>query len=77
METKSIFKSKTFWFNVLVALVGAAAAVSAPDIADLGLSANASAWILKTCGAVAFLGNLFLRAATNQPVTVPQPFKKA
>jgi hypothetical protein len=71
METKSIFKSKTFWFNLLLTLVGGAAAVSAPDIADLGLSAVASAWVLKICGAVAFMGNFYLRLVTNQPVTLP------
>ncbi len=70
-EIKSIFKSKTFWFNVIVAVVGAVAGISAPDIADLGLSAVASAWILKGCGLVAFVGNVYLRAITNTPVTTP------
>lgn len=70
METKGFFKSKTVWFNILIGLVGAAAAVSAPDIADLGLSATASAWILKGCGLFAFIGNLYLRSITNVPVTI-------
>lgn len=72
METaKSIFQSKTFWFNIIVALVGGAASISAPDIADLGLSAVASAWILKVCGLVAFIGNVYLRSITNTPVSNP------
>ena len=70
-EVKSIFKSKTLWFNVTVALIGAAASISAPDIADLGLSAVASAWILKACGFVAFIGNVYLRSVTNVAVTTP------
>jgi hypothetical protein len=70
-EVKSIFKSKTLWFNVIVAVVGAAAGISAPDIADLGLSAVASAWILKGCGMVAFIGNVYLRSVTSTAVTTP------
>ena len=70
-EVKSIFQSKTFWFNIIVAVVGAAATVSAPDIADLGLSSVASAWILKGCGVVAFIGNVYLRSITSTAVTSP------
>ena len=73
METKHILKSKTVWFNVALGLIGALAGISAPDIADLGLSAVASAWILKGCGFVGFIGNLYLRSITSTPVE----FKKS
>ncbi len=75
-EVKSIFKSKTLWFNIIVAVVGAAATISAPDIADLGLSAVASAWVLKGCGVVAFIGNVYLRSITSLPVSNPLAKKK-
>ncbi|CAB4218521.1 hypothetical protein UFOVP1605_31 [uncultured Caudovirales phage] len=69
METKSIFQSKTVWFNIAIALIGGIAGISAPDIADLGLSAVASAWILKACGLIGFIGNVYLRTITSTPIT--------
>jgi hypothetical protein len=71
METKGFFQSKTVWFNIIITVIGAAGAISAPDIADLGLSAVASAWVLKICGTLAFLGNIYLRTVTASAVTTP------
>jgi hypothetical protein len=71
-QQKSIFQSKTVWFNVAIAIIGGVAGISAPDIADLGLSAVASAWILKACGLIGFVGNIYLRSITSTPIAPKQ-----
>lgn len=59
MESKSIFKSRTFWFNVLslVALAGSG---------QLGIPIPS-----KVAVPLLTIGNLGLRLLTNQPVSLP------
>jgi hypothetical protein len=59
-DTKSLFKSKTFWFNVLSTLgtlLGVAAGV---------VAAPAQPYVMAANGIV----NVGLRLVTNQPVSV-------
>lgn len=71
MEAKSIFVSKTFWFNVLTGLLGLTATIGAPQLSQLGLSEHTQNVILVCVGAFNVLGNIILRAITNTPVTTP------
>ena len=52
---KSIFASKTFWFNVLTAGAG-----------FLGSGSLPSKWALPVAGII----NIILRAVTSQPVSI-------
>lgn len=71
METKSIFTSKTFWFNLLTGLLGLTATIGAPQLQQLGLSEHAQNICLVVIGAVNVLGNIVLRAITSTAVTTP------
>lgn len=62
IETKSIFKSRTFWINVILAVVAIA---GTPEVTSLlGPSG------LKYLMAAQSVGNIVLRYFTTQPVTI-------
>lgn len=59
MDTKSILKSKTFWFNIAL---GALALVE-KTVSDLGITDGLLVTVLT-------IGNLLLRTITGTPVRV-------
>ena len=59
MDSKSIFKSKTFYFNLLLGLF----ALAEKTVADVGVSDGILVTILS-------VGNLILRGVTKTAVTV-------
>ena len=67
---KSIFASKTFWFNVVTALLAVIAVFSPEQLQGLGLGANAVETTLKVLGTISMVGNIVLRFLTDKPVTV-------
>jgi hypothetical protein len=69
--TKSIFQSKTFWFNLLTGLLGATALIGADQLAQIGINGTLQNQILAGIGVVNFIGNLVLRAITNTAVSTP------
>jgi hypothetical protein len=69
-QVKSIFQSRTFWFNVICVVVGASATIGANELTELGISGLAQKWALVVLGAVSTIGNIYLRAITSQPVAL-------
>lgn len=61
MNAKTLWESKTFWFNIL----GLLATVAAAFGLDLGLSDEVKAQIV---GGVMAVGNIVLRLVTSKPV---------
>lgn len=68
---KSIFASKTFWFNVAAAVVGISATVGADQLTQLGINGIAQKWVLVALGGLTTLGNIYLRTITSEGVTTP------
>lgn len=60
MDAKSIFASKTLWFNVVAAMVTAAWPIISPYLPLTGEQA----------AGIAALGNMILRYVTTQPVAL-------
>ncbi len=71
METKSILKSKTIWFNTLMLLVSGLAYVKPEYLTMLGVSPVNQTEILTVAGAITSVVNLLLRKATTSAVTMP------
>ena len=67
---KSIFASKTFWFNLVTGLVGATAFITGDSLTPLGISEVWQHRILALVGVVGFIGNIYLRSITSEPVTI-------
>lgn len=67
--TKSIFQSKTFWFNLVGGLVGISTMVTGDQLTELGINGVAQKWTMVGIGAVVTFGNIYLRSITNAPVT--------
>lgn len=65
VESKSLFKSKTFWFNVLTAV----GTLLASPVALALIPASALVYVPVVQGLV----NVGLRAITDQPVHVGKP----
>lgn len=69
---KPWWKSKTYWFNALMALMAVAAEL-APIIDQLVAAGYDAEWVAPARAGIAFLtiiGNMVLRAITTEPVTL-------
>lgn len=70
METvKSIYLSKTFWFNVLMGVLAVTAELNPELLTILGFPPEKQHSILTIVGAFTAMANIFLRKATSTPVT--------
>lgn len=64
MEAKSILRSKTFWFNLITGLVTVGGVIQGSPLA-------ANPHVQVGVGLFISIGNIILRAITNQPITLP------
>jgi hypothetical protein len=69
METKSILKSKTFWTNIIGALIGCLAIFTPETLSGLGIGDNAQVKVLTALGIVMTILNIILRAITTTQIT--------
>ena len=72
MESKSIFKSKTFWVNVIAGVIATATLISPEYLAQLGIAEDKQVAVLTSVGTVTAILNVILRAITSAPVTITQ-----
>ena len=70
---KSIFQSKTFWFNLVTGIVGGTTFITADSLTQLGITDVWQHRILALIGVVGFLGNIYLRTVTSEPVSINPP----
>lgn len=71
MKTKSILASKTFWLNIIAALLGCLAVFTPEMLSGLGLGENAQEKALVIIGGITTVLNIILRILTNSAVTLP------
>ena len=70
MKTKSLLASKTFWVNIIMAILAVCATIK-PDLLDsLGIN---SAKVMTVIIAITGLLNIFLRVLTNTAITGTAP----
>lgn len=69
---KPFWRSRTYWFNALMALLAVAAEL-APIIDQLVAAGYEAEWVAPVRAGIAFvtiIGNMILRAITTEPVTL-------
>lgn len=71
MKTKSIYQSKTFWFNLIAGIVALLAAVDANILANFGLSPEQQLFVIQIIGSIVALGNIILRVGNKTVVANP------
>jgi len=69
METKSIFKSKTFLVNAIIGILAILTIINPELLAVFGLDAEGQTRVLTALGALTAILNVVLRMVTAEPVT--------
>lgn len=64
---KSIFKSKTFWVNLIMALLSIGAVISPDLLSALGIDSTKALTII---AAITAILNMFLRLITNTGIEI-------
>lgn len=67
--TKSIFKSKTFWVNIIAGVLGILTIVTPDWLSGLGIGADQQTKVLTVIGGVTSVLNIALRFISNTPIT--------
>lgn len=70
METKSIFKSKTFWVNIIATVLSIITLIDDSFIKAFVKDENAEVKLLVIIGAVTGALNIILRSLTSEPVSI-------
>lgn len=70
MKTKSLFKSKTFWINLIMAILSFTALISPDLLTALGVDSTKALTIITSITA---LLNIVLRMLTNTGVAINPP----
>lgn len=70
MNTKSIFSSKTFWFNTISILISILTIINPDFLAAYKLSPDSQKIVLTTIGFIIGVGNIILRFLTSQAVSL-------
>lgn len=72
LKSKSIFKSKTFWFNLVSGIIAGATLVD-PELLDaIGSTHQQQKAVMAIIGLINGIGNIILRGGSSQPVYVSQ-----
>jgi hypothetical protein len=66
VQTKPIWASTTFWFNLIAGILTVIAPLQAQLVSMLGSSSK----VVTVMGAIVAVGNIILRFKTVQPVSV-------
>ena len=67
---KTIFQSKTIWFNGISILISILTIINPDFLAAYKLTPDTQKIVLTTIGFVIGVGNIFLRFLTSQPVSL-------
>jgi hypothetical protein len=71
MLSKSLFLSKTFWFNLIAAIVAISVYVDPNFLTQLGIDPVVQKKVMAITGLLVAFLNIVLRLLTTQPTTLP------
>lgn len=69
-QTKTIFKSKTFWLNLILGILAIIALIDPTILIAFGIPEASQMQVMQVVGIIAAVLNIILRLITGQPVTV-------